>query len=194
MKLLTRPGDVPSLCLRCSPTAIASLSLFIYLHLSFRRLGNSSRPLKVQAIPMLVGEHELTPALSLFNVTFMLSQALGYVLRAPIALNVLPTFNILGVTIDAFVELNTLIAILYLVCAFLIMAIPAPAFTQPCFAYRRQNRISFRQTLEHLPECLGLKRPQGWHFIRRRKILSLAVLQLWFAGVLILVIGQSALP
>ena len=52
---------------------------------------------------MLVSEQELTPALSLFNITFMLSQALGYILLAPIALSVLPTFELIGITIDPFV-------------------------------------------------------------------------------------------
>jgi MFS family permease len=155
-------------------------------------IGQFFSPAEGSAIPMLVGEHELTPALSLFNVTFMLSQALGYVLLAPIALSVLPTFNILGVTIDAFVELNTLIAILYLVCAFLIMAIPAPAFTQPRLQSKAEPDIA-RQTLSIFQNVWD-ETMQGWHFIRRRKILLLAVLQLSFAGVLILVIGQLALP
>lgn len=155
-------------------------------------IGQFFSPAEGSAIPMLVGENELTPALSLFNVTFMLSQALGYVLLAPIALSVLPKFTVLGITIDAFIQLNMLIGILYLVCAFLIMAIPAQAFTQPRWQSKAEPDIA-TQTLSIFQNVWD-ETLQGWHFIRQRKILLLAVLQLSFAGVLILVIGQLAIP
>ncbi len=57
-------------------------------------IGQFFAPAEGSAIPMLVSEDELMPALSLFNITFMLSQALGFILFAPLALSLLPTFHI----------------------------------------------------------------------------------------------------
>src|SRR6266704_1034736 len=50
-------------------------------------IGQFFTPAEGASIPLLVDEEELTPALSLFNITFMLAQAIGFLLLAPIILN-----------------------------------------------------------------------------------------------------------
>src|ERR1051326_8146848 len=45
-------------------------------------------PAEGAAIPLLVDERELVNALSLFNITFTLAQALGFVLLGPVILNI----------------------------------------------------------------------------------------------------------
>ena len=154
-------------------------------------VGQFFSPAEGSAIPMLVSEQELTPALSLFNITFMLSQALGYILLAPIALSVLPTFTLIGINIDPFVQLNALIAVLYLVCAFLILSIPKSSLTQTQLQHKGTPDIA-TQTLSVF-RTVWDETMQGWRFIHKRKMLLLAVIQLSFAGVLILVIGQLSL-
>src|SRR2546425_440887 len=77
-------------------------------------IGQFFTPAEGSTIPMLVSEEELMPALSLFNITFMLSQALGFVIFAPIILSVLPTITIFHITIDAILQLYIIVGVLYL--------------------------------------------------------------------------------
>ena len=130
------------------------------------------------------------PALSLFNITFMLSQAVGFILFAPILLSLLPTFSIVHVVINPVETLYAIIAVLYVVCAVLIMFIPTQSFTQA--ANRKKQRISTQQL--EVMGSIWKETLQGWKFIRGNKQLFLAVIQLSFAGVLLLVIGELATP
>ncbi len=153
-------------------------------------IGQFFTPAEGSAIPLLVSEEELMPALSLFNITFMLSQALGFILFAPILLSFLPTFHISILVFDPIVQLYGLIAVFYLVCALLIVQIPKTSF-------REQAK---RRTATLTTETMGIlnnvwtEMYQGWSFVRRNKALFLAVVQLSFAGILMLVISQLATP
>ncbi len=149
-------------------------------------------PAEGSAIPMLVSEEELMPALSLFNITFMLSQALGFILFAPIALSLLPTFHIATHTIDPMLQLYALIGIFYLVCAALIFLIPHSIFTQKKPPQLKTGPLT-TETLGIFHDVVN-EMYQGWSFVRRRKALFLGVIQLSFAGVLLLVISQLATP
>lgn len=153
-------------------------------------IGQFFSPAEGATIPMLVDEQELMPALSLFNITFMLSQALGFLLLAPIFIAVLHSFTILGILFTPIITLYVLIGILYLVCAGLIALIPAHAFKKPVSA-PRENIGS--QSLGALNNLWNEMR-QGWRFIRRQPKLFLPVIQLSFAGILLLVIGELATP
>lgn len=153
-------------------------------------IGQFFSPAEGATIPMLVNEQELMPALSLFNITFMLSQALGFLLLAPIFIAVLHSFSILGILFTPIITLYILIGILYLVCAGLIALIPAPAFKKPVSA-PRENIGS--QSLGALNNLWNEMR-QGWRFIRRQPKLFLPVIQLSFAGILLLVFGELATP
>ena len=188
-------------CLRAVVTLIFAVILLanrssvlapIYL-LTFviSAIGQFFSPAESSTIPMLVSEEELTPALSLFNITFMLSQALGYVLLAPIAISLLPTFTLFHIAIDSITQLYALIAILYVICAWLILSIPKSAFTQHTTPIDTPDIAS--QTMGALQKVKN-EMLEGWYFISKRNALLLAVIQLSFAGVLILLIGQLATP
>ncbi len=153
-------------------------------------IGQFFTPAEGSTIPLLVSEEELMPALSLFNITFMLSQALGFILFAPILLSLLPTFNIVHIVINPVETLYAIIAVLYIVCAVLIMFIPAQSFMPG--ANRKKQRISTQQL--EVMGSIWKETLQGWAFIRSNKQLFLAVIQLSFAGVLLLVIGELATP
>jgi MFS family permease len=149
-------------------------------------------PAEGSAIPLLVSEDELMPALSLFNITFMLSQALGFILFAPLALSLLPTFHISTFTIDPIIQLYTLIGIFYIVCAILILMIPHEKFEQKKQVRPKTGPLT-TETIDAFHEVLD-EMYQGWSFVRRNKGLFLGIIQLSFAGVLLLVIGQLATP
>ncbi len=153
-------------------------------------IGQFFSPAEGSSIPMLVSEDELMPALSLFNITFMLSQALGFIIFAPIILSLLPAFHLFSITIDSIISLYVIIALLYIVCAVLILLIPHAPFKREL---AKQSRVTTRD-LEVVSRNMWLEMFQGWNFVRRNKRLLLAVIQLSFAGVLILVIGELATP
>jgi len=153
-------------------------------------IGQFFAPAEGASIPLLVDEKELTPALSLFNITFMLSQAIGFVLLAPIILSLLPTFYIFNIPIYPVDVLYAIIGVLYLVCALLIALIPAENFKET----RHENKEPIgTQSLGAMRNVWNEVR-EGWSFIRHNKQLFLAVIQLSFAGVLLLVIGELATP
>ena len=141
-------------------------------------------PAEGATIPMLVDEQELMPALSLFNITFMLSQAIGFLLLAPIILAFLQP------PLLAVVTLYVVIGALYLVCAGLIALIPHEAFKKPERTPRENIGLQSLNALSNLWDEMR----QGWRFIRREPKLFLPVIQLSFAGILLLVIGELASP
>ena len=171
----------------------SSVLVFLYL-LTFviSSIGQFFTPAEGSSIPMLVDNDEMMPALSLFNITFMLSQALGYAF-APIFLALLPTFTLFHMQLDAFVQLYAISILLYLVCVALILSIPQTAFKQPDSSQRGAAPDLAAQTLGIL-QTINDETQQAWRFIHKRPALLLAVIQLSFAGVLILVIGQIATP
>src|SRR5713101_5330616 len=153
-------------------------------------IGQFFAPAEGSTIPLLVSQEELMPALALFNITFMLSQALGFILFAPLVLSLLPTFTLFNITVDSVEMLYAIIGVLYLVCAGLIILIPPADFSQvPHEAQKRKHT----RNLEVVSN-LWREMYQGWSFVRRNKQLFLAVIQLSFAGVLLLVIGELATP
>ncbi len=193
-------------CLRAIATFIFVISLLFNRHqlvpvylLTFlvSVIGQFFSPAEGSSIPLLVNEDELMPALSLFNITFMLSQALGFILLAPIALSVLPIFTIAQFTIHPVDQLYAIIGVLYLVCALLIASIPTESFKQKTGIQARVSKTASTSVVTETFSILSnvwSEMLQGWSFIRRNKHLYLSVVQLSFAGVLILVIGELATP
>jgi MFS family permease len=153
-------------------------------------IGQFFTPAEGASIPLLVDEEELTSALSLFNITFMLSQAVGFIILAPLILLLLPTFHIGTITITPFIILYAIIAVFYLVSALLISLIPSKAFTK---RDRKRAKQTGANSISALQNVWNEVR-EGWSFIRHKSQLFLAVIQLSFAGVLLLVIGELATP
>ena len=185
--------------LRAIATLIFVISLLVDRHqlipiylltLLISGIGQFFTPAEGATIPMLVSEEELVPALSLFNITFMLAQAIGFILLAPLILSLLPTYTIASVVIHPVESLYLIIAVLYAVCTGLIALIPTRNFIQ--VARGAQNRRN-TQNLE-IVSNIWTEMYQGWVFVRRNKKLFLAVVQLSFAGTLLLVIGELASP
>src|SRR5215470_11083905 len=85
-------------------------------------------PAEGAAIPLLVDEQELVNALSLFNITFTLAQALGFVVLGSVVVNTVPPIAVaLGsasTVFDAVQVLYLIIGLAYFLCAGLILLIP----------------------------------------------------------------------
>jgi len=146
-------------------------------------------PAEGAAIPLLVDERELVNALSLFNITFTLAQALGFVLLGPVILNAISSVTIsLGAastTFDPVELLYFIIGLLYFLCAVLIFLIPNRYF------------VLERAVLQSAANMARIKRVVGeigesWRFVYRDRRLLIALCQLSFGNILLLVIGQLA--
>src|SRR5439155_8786932 len=87
-------------------------------------IGQFFIPAEGAAIPLLVGEHELVPALSLFNITTTLSMAIGFLLLGGIISNLFPPFTLHLASFTLHVQsidvLFVVVAFLYLVCRLLL--------------------------------------------------------------------------
>jgi hypothetical protein len=121
----------------------------------------------------------------------MLSQAIGFILFAPLALSLLPTFMIgRHLTIRPVEQLYTIVGVLYLVCALLIALIPRASFSQKTASASGLRGTQPLSVAHNIWEEMY----EGWSFVRHKKPLFLGVIQLSFAGILLLVIGELATP
>ena len=187
-------------CLRAVATFLFVLSLILNGHqllpaylLTFliSIIAQFFSPAESSAIPRLVSEEELMPALSLFQLTQMMSLPLGFILLAPLVLNFLPTFAIAHFQINPIIQLYALVGVLYLVCAFLISMISPESLSH------RVNNTANRNLVTQPLNVMGnvwSEMGQGWQFVIQRKNLFLSLLQLSFAGVLLFVISEIATP
>ncbi len=152
-------------------------------------IGQFFGPAEGASIPLLVGERDLVPALSLFNITFSISQALGFVIIGPLIYLFGPRFNIpfpmhAPITLTQPHDLFLFIGIMYIVCALLIATIPHQRFVgtappQTVYVGRRLSGM-LRGVME------------AWNFVRRDSRLLVSVLQLTLGGVVISVVSVIA--
>src|SRR5579863_1589669 len=91
-------------------------------------------PAEASAIPLLVSKNDLSPALSLFNITLTIAQALGFLLLGGLVTSLFPSFQlslgVLHVQVLSFDMLFALVALVYVICTLLILAIPKRALQQ----------------------------------------------------------------
>lgn len=149
-------------------------------------------PAESSAIPLLVGKRNLVPALSLFNITLNVAQAIGFLLLGRLIEGIFSPFSLpLGVTRVTVTPQDMLFVVVaagYLICALLILAIP------------RTKLHSLVNGVQRLPRSPGKEMwaivqrdvKGSWQIIRKDRSLYLALLQVSFVSVLLLVIGQLA--
>ncbi len=114
------------LALLWNPHVYIAIYLLAFL---FSLVGLFFTPAEGAIIPSFVDETELLPALSLYNLTLNISQAIGLLIFGPLALNLLPTITLpLGNThlvLTSFVMLFLAVTLLYLIAAALTARLPA---------------------------------------------------------------------
>ena len=158
-------------------------------------IGQFFTPAEGAAIPLVVGERELMAALSLFNVTITLAQAVGFLLLGSLVATLFPPFaihlGIVNIMVQSIDMLFVLAAAFYLVCAALIFFIPNHAFHETHLANRARDT---RDEATRALELLWQEIVEGWHFVRSDRILFYSVIQLSVVGNILLLIGELAGP
>ncbi len=86
-------------------------------------------PAEASSIPLLVSKQDLVSAISLFNITLTIAQALGFLVLGGLVTSLFPAFDValgaIHVHVISFDILFAIVAVLYLVCTLLILAIPS---------------------------------------------------------------------
>lgn len=160
-------------------------------------IGQFFTPAEGAAIPLVVGERELMAALALFNITMTVAQAIGFLLLGGLVATLFPTFaihlGILNIQVQSIDMLFILAAFFYLVCALLIFCIPNRVFHEA----HRQKRGRDRDTRDEAGKALALvwqEIVEGWHYVRKDRLLFFSVVQLSVVGNIMLLIGELAGP
>src|SRR5438874_2135488 len=134
-------------------------------------------PAEASAIPLLVSKNDLVPALSLFNITLTLAQALGFLVVGGLITALFPSFELslgfLRLQVQSFDFLFALVAVIYLICTWLILAIPAQALQQKQHADAAVLRSLGRQMWQIVRHDVG----ETWTFIGQDRRLMLALLR-----------------
>jgi MFS family permease len=187
---------------------------FIYaLAFLFSLVGLFFSPAEGAIIPRLVGETELMPALSLYNLTLNISQAVGLLLLGPLALALLPTL-VIGASAHhlTFTPVETLfggLTILYLIAAGLTASLPreqklgerlakdliSAEMAQPD---QQTTLVAIQALSGQAGEPIGIWRRlhedlrEGWHLVRGDYLLLDGLWQSCFGGLVMLTIAELA--
>ncbi len=154
-------------------------------------IGQFFIPAEGSSIPILVGENDLLPALSLFNISITVSQALGFLLLGRVVATLFPPFTLFALHVESIDMLFVVSALLYVVCAVLILLIPPHAFHEQ-HADVHFGKGGTRMDLGQTFRTLWHDTVEGWHTIRIDPLLFYAVVQLSVIGVIMLLIGELA--
>lgn len=160
-------------------------------------IGQFFTPAESACIPLLVGEHELVPALSLFNVTITLAQAIGYLVLGTAVPLLFPSFvfhlGSMAFDVHPTDALFAIAAVFYVVCAALIFLIPTRAVVEE---HLKQQKVvdQARMKLREAWRTLRVDVADGWHFVSRDHILYFSVIQLSVAGNIMILIAELAGP
>ena len=150
-------------------------------------------PAEASAIPLLVNREDLVSALSLFNITLTIAQALGFLVLGGLVTSLFPPFDFslgsIHVHVISFDILFAIVAVIYLICTLLILAIPARDLQQEK-AQSHLSELLGRQTWRIVREGVV----ETWRYVRQDKQLYLALLQVSGVSILLLVIGELAGP
>jgi MFS family permease len=151
-------------------------------------------PAEASAIPLLVSKDDLAPALSLFNITLTIAQALGFLLLGGLVTALFPSFQLslgfIHVQVLSFDMLFALVAVVYVICTVLILAIPKRALQQK----RNTEPALLRSLGKQSRQMIRHDVSETWAYVRADHTLLLALLRVSFVSVLLLVIGELAGP
>ncbi len=199
------------LSLLVAPHAYYTIYLLAVL---FSVVGLFFTPAEGALIPTLVNEEELLPALSLYNLTLNVSQAIGLLVLGPLTLNLLPAISIpLGnahqLTLMPVETLFVIIALLYLVAAVLIRSLPKDRRPAPRFAQVLASRVADEERLHEPPlsgqalasnvepsipnwQQLRADLRDGWRLVRGDTVLLDSLLQACFGSLMMMTVAGLA--
>ena len=150
-------------------------------------------PAESSAIPLLVGEERLVAAISLFNVTLTLAQVVGFLLLGQLVAVLIPAFSLtLGfatVHVEPLYMLFLIVGIGYLICTFLVLGIPAQLLEG---GEHKTQRPSLK--LKDMWDTLVHDVRESSIFVYRDRNLFLALFQVTFVSIILLLVGEIAGP
>ena len=159
-------------------------------------IGQFFTPAESASIPLLVDEHDLMPAIALFQVTLTLSQAIGFLLLGRIIVAIFPPFTIQLAMLALYVQpidmLFVVVAVLYAVCAILILCIPTEAFEQAHL--RKRDKKEAPIALKKAVAVIWNDMVEGWQIVRAQRLLFFAVIQVSIVGIIMQLISELAGP
>jgi MFS family permease len=187
---------------------------FIYvLAFVFSLVGMFFSPAEGAIIPQLVGEAELLSALSLYNLTLNVSQAVGLLVLGPLTLDLLPSV-VIGAGPHAFIftpveTLFTLLTLLYLVAAALTASLPRQQKPEsPLAVSLLDDGIAYTDTPPALVAVQAISAQakesvhiwhrlredvlEGWQLVRGNALLLDGLWQSCFGGLVMLTIAELA--
>lgn len=150
-------------------------------------------PAEASSIPLLVSKQDLVSALSLFNITLTIAQALGFLVLGGLVTSLFPPFDIalgaIHLHVISFDILFAIVAVGYLICTLLILAIPARDLRGQS-ERPEMSALWGKQAWKTVKE--GVK--ETWIYVGKDKQLLLALLQVSAVSVVLLAIGELAGP
>jgi MFS family permease len=159
-------------------------------------IGQFFIPAEGSSIPLLVGERDLMPALSLFNISMTLSQAIGFLVLGSVITKLFPAFSfMLGnrlFHVESTDMLFVIAAIFYVVCVVLILGIPKAAFSQARSHTHKHVTDDAYSAAGQALRILWRDMVAGWRIVRADRLLYFSVIQLSLVGVLMQMIGELA--
>ncbi len=190
--------------------------LFIYaLAFLFSLVGLFFSPAEGAIIPRIVGEAELLPALSLYNLTLNASQAVGLLILGPLALDLLPTITLGSgahpLTLRPVESLFIVLTGLYLIAAGLTASLPRERQNGEQPSGNPPHTRAEQEALQPLPlpvpaETVSVqveltvgiwKRlrndlSEGWQLVRKDGVLLDGLWQACFGGLIMLTVAELA--
>lgn len=165
------------------------------LAFSIALVGQFFAPAEGAAIPLLVRRDELIHALSLFNITFTLAQAAGLIILGPLMLALMPTLHFgsaaNGLDFTSRQTLFVVIALLYVVCAGLIISIPRSRMSVDRQAQDQQDVLFASKEMSQIRRVY-VSILQTGNLIRKDRRLLISVSQLALGGSIVAVVAMIA--
>jgi Na+/melibiose symporter-like transporter len=141
-----------------------------------------------------VDQQDLVSALSLFNITLTIAQALGFLILGGLVTSLFPAFDVslgtIHVHVISFDILFAIVTVIYVICTLLILAIPARDLQQQQRAQPKVSELLGKQAWNIVKE--GVK--ETWTYVGKDRQLLLALLQVSAVSIVLLVIGELAGP
>ncbi len=151
-------------------------------------------PAEASAIPLLVGKRELVPALSLFNITLTAAQAIGFLLLGRLIQSAFSRFTLsLGFArfeVTPSDMLFLVVAIGYVICTFLVLAIPRTRLLSLIHSDRKLPTSPGKEMWDIVQKDVK----GGWSIISKDPRLLVSLIQVSVVSILLLVIGELAAP
>ncbi|MGO8948710.1 MAG: MFS transporter [Ktedonobacterales bacterium] len=178
------------------PSAVVPALL---LSLLTATIGQFFAPAEGASIPLLVHRDELVNALSLFNITFTISQALGILLLGPAIFLFTPTSITIGGLTLAHANPATeslfkteilfiIVAVLYVACIGLILSIPKARLQGDVGTGRHRRLLPESNQLRSI--WMGIR--EAGSFVRHDQRLLIAILQLCMGGIIVAIVSAIA--